>query len=66
LKAYRDAGIESALKERLGNNGQPRGGNVPPVADLQTRYHDALKDPKRADEALVLHEQLEQAARAAQ
>jgi hypothetical protein len=62
-KAYSDKAVEAALKERLGNNGQPRGGNAAPPADLESRYKEALKDPKRADEALVLHEQLEIAAR---
>jgi hypothetical protein len=63
-KAYSDKAVETALKDKLGNNGAPRGGNPPaPPADLMTRYKEALKDPKRADEALVLHEQLEIAAR---
>jgi len=66
VKAFADAKVEAALRERLGNNGQPRGGNTPPPADIMTRYKEALKDPKRADEALALHEQLEAAARVAQ
>ncbi|MCK9361828.1 DUF4355 domain-containing protein [Patescibacteria group bacterium] len=66
LKDYAKAETEAALKERLGNTGTPRGGAAIPPADLKTRYAEALKDPKRADEALALHEQLEQAARAGQ
>lgn len=65
VKAFADARVEAALKEKLGNNGQPRGGNITPPADLEARYKEALRDPKRADEALVLHEQLETQARLA-
>jgi len=65
VKAFADAKVEAALKDKLGNNGQPRGGNVPPPADLEVRYKEALRDPKRADEALVLHEQIEAQARLA-
>jgi antitoxin component of RelBE/YafQ-DinJ toxin-antitoxin module len=66
LKDYAKAETEAALNKRLGNTGTPKGGAAIPPADLKTRYAEALKDPKRADEALALHEQIEQAARAGQ
>lgn len=43
VKAFANSRVEAALKEKLGNNGQPRGGNTPPPADLQTQYEAARK-----------------------
>jgi hypothetical protein len=65
MKKWATEQTEAVLKERLGNNGKPSGGTLTPPADLLTKYNEALKDPKRADEALALHEQLESAARTA-
>ncbi|MFA6359057.1 MAG: hypothetical protein WCY09_10465 [Candidatus Omnitrophota bacterium] len=65
IKDFRDAAIEVDRKGRFGNNGEPRGGNITPPADLESRYKEALRDPKRADEALILHEQIEAQARLA-
>jgi len=42
-KAYTEKAVETALKERLGNNGQPRGGTATPPADLKTQYEAAAK-----------------------
>jgi len=42
-KAYSEKAVEAALKEKLGNNGQPRGGNTTPPADLKTQYEAASK-----------------------
>jgi hypothetical protein len=43
VKAFADAKVEAALKERLGNNGSPKGGNTIPPADLKTQYEAAAK-----------------------
>jgi len=42
-KAFSEKAVETALKEKLGNNGQPRGGNTPAPADLKTQYEAASK-----------------------
>jgi hypothetical protein len=63
LKAYADAKVEAALKEKLGNNGQPRGGNAPQApGDLESQYLAAVKDGN-ADLALVLQGKLQAAGR---
>ena len=43
LKSFRDAAIEAALKDRIGNVGKPQGGNVIPPADLKTQYDAAAR-----------------------
>jgi len=61
LKAWRDKAVETALKEKLGNNGQPRGGNTPPpagkLAELQAAY-TGLMGQKRFQEALKVQAEI--------
>jgi hypothetical protein len=58
VKAFRDAGVESALKERLGNNGSPRNGNVAAPTDLQSQYDAAIK-AGNADLALAIQSKMQ-------
>ncbi len=59
VKAFADAKVEAALKERLGNNGQPRGGGAaPPPGDLESQYTAAVA-AGNADLALVLQGKLQ-------
>jgi hypothetical protein len=58
VKAFRDAGVESALKERLGNNGAPRGGNIAQPTDLQSQYDAAIK-AGNADLALAIQSKMQ-------
>lgn len=57
-KAYSDKAVETALKEKLGNNGQPRGGSVTPPGDLESQYTAAVA-AGNADLALVLQGKLQ-------
>lgn len=60
LKAYRDAAVESALKERLGNNGQPKGGTSPTPTGLKEQY-DAAMTAGNADLALAIQSRMQAA-----
>lgn len=57
-KSFTDKAVEAALKEKLGNNGQPRGGNITPPGDLESQYTAAVA-AGNADLALVLQGKLQ-------
>jgi len=43
ILAWRNEAIEASKQSQFGNNGKPKNGNIPPVADLQTQYELAAK-----------------------
>ena len=60
-KAFSDKAVETALKEKLGNNGAPRGGNPATPTDLKSQY-DAAIAAGNADLALAIQGRMQSAA----